>query len=68
VGQEFWYGFARTVAEKFRQGDFTGGIVGGIELVGEGLARHFPRLDSGTNHWPDEDDQGTGEIIPPGYW
>ena len=68
VGQEFWYGIARTVAEKFRRGDFTGGIVAGIDLVGEGLARHFPRLDSGSNDSPDEDDQGTGEIIPPGYW
>lgn len=67
VGQEFWYRIACAVAERFRQGDFTGGIVAGIEAVGEGLARHFPRLSSGTNDLPDEDDQGMGEIIPPGY-
>jgi len=58
VGQEFWYSIARTVAERFRQGDFTDGIVAGIEVVGEGLARHFPRLDNGANDWPDEGDQG----------
>lgn len=56
VGQEFWYGIARTLAENFRQGDFTSGIVAGIEALGDGLARHFPRFNGGTN-WPDEDDQ-----------
>jgi uncharacterized membrane protein len=55
VGQEFWYAIARTVAEKFRQGDFTGGIVAGIEEVGEGLASHFPRLPS-VNDLPDKED------------
>jgi uncharacterized membrane protein len=59
VGQEFWYAIAGTLAERFRQGDFTGGIVAGIEAVGEGLARHFPRPDTGANDWHDEDDQGT---------
>jgi uncharacterized membrane protein len=46
VGQEFWHRIARALADRFKQGDFTGGIVEGIEVVGEGLARHFPDLDS----------------------
>src|SRR5207302_895867 len=35
VGQEFWHQVAAAVSEKFREGDFTGGLVHGIETVGE---------------------------------
>jgi uncharacterized membrane protein len=42
VGQEFWHAVAAAVSEKFREGDFTGGLVKGIETVGEQLATHFP--------------------------
>lgn len=42
VGQEFWSRVAAAVSEKFREGDFTGGLVNGIEEVGEQLAAHFP--------------------------
>jgi uncharacterized membrane protein len=42
VGQEFWHQVAAVVSEKFRRGDFTGGLVRGIEEVGERLAAHFP--------------------------
>ena len=42
VGQEFWDSVAAILSEKFRQGDFTGGLVRGIEKVGEQLATHFP--------------------------
>lgn len=58
VGQEFWYGIARALTERFRQGDLTGGLVAGIEAVGEGLARHFPYLESDVNELPDEIDYG----------
>src|SRR5687767_15430842 len=34
VGQEFWDCVAAAVSEKFREGDFTGGLVKGIEEVG----------------------------------
>ena len=58
VGQEFWHRIARALSERFRHGDFTGGLVAGIEEVGEGLARHFPRLETDINELPDEiDDQ-----------
>jgi uncharacterized membrane protein len=60
VGQEFWHRIARTLAEKFMQRDFTGGIVAGIEAVGEGLAKHFPYVDSDTNELPDEVDDLRG--------
>ena len=42
VGQEFWDSIAAVLSEKFREGDFTGGLVKGIEKVGEQLATHFP--------------------------
>jgi uncharacterized membrane protein len=42
VGQEFWESVAAIISEKFRQGDFTGGLLNAIEKVGEELATHFP--------------------------
>ena len=42
VGQEFWSRLAERVVERFREGDFTGGLSRGIEEVGEQLAAHFP--------------------------
>ena len=38
VGQECWHEIVRIVSEKFRQGDFTDGLVRGIAVVGEQLA------------------------------
>jgi uncharacterized membrane protein len=42
VGQEFWNHVAAAISEKFHDGDFTGGLVRGIEEVAEQLATHFP--------------------------
>ena len=42
VGPEFWERVAAAVSEHFRNGDFTLGLVRGIETVGEQLALHFP--------------------------
>jgi uncharacterized membrane protein len=42
VGQEFWQRVANRVSEHFRDGDFTTGLLKGIEEVGEQLAAHFP--------------------------
>ena len=59
VGQEFWHRVVAVVSERFRQGDFTGGLVRGIEEVGEQLASHFP-YDAATdvNELPDDVDFG----------
>ena len=48
VGQQFWDRVAAVVSEKFREGDFTGGLVRGVEEIGEQLAAHFPH-DSTTD-------------------
>ena len=42
VGQEFWHRVVDVVADKFRAGDFTAGLIRGIEEVGERLSTHFP--------------------------
>ena len=61
VGQEFWHRIVRTVTEKLKQGDYTGGLVAGIEAVGEDLAKHFPYDATGdTNELPDDVDFGPG--------
>ncbi len=57
VGPEFWSEVVLGMAERFRQEDFTGGIVSGVEHVGAQLAQHFP-FDAGTdvNKLPDKVD------------
>lgn len=61
VGQEFWQQIVGIVSERFRRGDFTGGLVAGIEVVGEGLAQHFPYdAANDTNELPDDVDYGSG--------
>lgn len=59
VGQEFWHRVVAAVSERFRSGDFTGGLVHGIEVVGEQLSTHFP-YDPATdkNELPDSVDFG----------
>ncbi len=42
-GDAFWADLAKAMAEHFRRGDFTDGVVHGIERAGELLARTFPR-------------------------
>lgn len=59
VGQEFWHRVVAVVSERFKEGDFTGGLVRGIEEVGEQLASHFP-YDAATDvdELPDDVDFG----------
>jgi uncharacterized membrane protein len=59
VGPEFWSDVAQAISERFRTGDFTGGILHGIETVGRELAAHFP-YDAATdvNELPDDIDFG----------
>ena len=42
-GDAFWASLADAMGGHFRGGDFTAGLVHGIEHAGEILARHFPR-------------------------
>jgi uncharacterized membrane protein len=60
VGQEFWQNIACALSENFKHGDFTSGLVAGIEAVGENLARYFPYLENDINELPDEVDEYWG--------
>ena len=57
VGQDFWSVLVDRVTQRFKEGDFTGGLVRGIEDIGEQLASHFP-YDSASdvNELPDDVD------------
>jgi uncharacterized membrane protein len=57
VGQAFWDEVTKQVSERFRSGDFTEGLVRGIEMVAEELRTHFP-YDAATdvNELPDDVD------------
>ncbi len=60
VGPEFWEHVTAAVALRFRDGDFTGGLVHGIETVGHELARHFPPdPEHDANELPDDLDFGS---------
>jgi uncharacterized membrane protein len=62
VGQEFWELVASHLTEHFREGEFTEGLVHGIEEVGHQLAAYFP-YDRSTdiNELPDDIDFGDRE-------
>ena len=51
VGQAFWDSVAAALSERFKAGDFTGGLEQGIAEVGRQLAKHFPAGEGGN---PDE--------------
>jgi uncharacterized membrane protein len=61
VGQEFWEAAVAAVTARFRDGDFTEGLVRGIEEVGRRLAEHFPYDPAhDTNELPDDVEFGKG--------
>jgi uncharacterized membrane protein len=60
VGQEFWEAVASQLSGHFRKGDFTGGLVSAVDVIGETLGTHFP-YDAATdvNGLPDDVDFGS---------
>ena len=57
VGQEFWDSIAAAMSKDFKKGEFTDGLVRGIETAARGLATYFP-YDASTevNELPDDID------------
>jgi uncharacterized membrane protein len=53
-GDTFWSEVAAAMAAEFQRGDFTAGLVLGIERCGTLLAEHFPRTGDDKNELPDE--------------
>ncbi len=56
VGDGFWLEARDRAGALFSEGKFTEGIVAAVELVGEALARHFPKAkgEADANELPDE--------------
>ena len=49
VGDAFWTDIAARVGTRFREGQFTEGVVEAVDAIGEALARHFPCDAEGGN-------------------
>jgi uncharacterized membrane protein len=52
-GQAFWQELAGSMSARFHAGEFTEGIVQGINRAGELLAVHFPRRPDDIDELPD---------------
>jgi uncharacterized membrane protein len=53
-GNPFWSELAAAMTEHFKRGDFTAGLIHGIERAGALLAEHFPRTADDRNELPDD--------------
>ncbi len=56
-GDAFWKETASAMEQAFRRGQFTEGMIAGVERVGELLKQHFPRGTKDRNELPDEIDE-----------
>jgi uncharacterized membrane protein len=54
VGEQEWEGICRKMEAAFRQADYEGGVVGGIQEVTRLLAKHFPPIGEDRNELPDK--------------
>jgi uncharacterized membrane protein len=54
VGAQEWEGICRKMEAAFRQADFEGGVVRGIQEVTQHLTRHFPPIGDDRNELPDK--------------
>jgi uncharacterized membrane protein len=54
VGEQEWEGICRKMEAAFRQADYEGGVVRGIQEVTRHLAEHFPPIGDDRNELPDK--------------
>ncbi len=54
VGDNFWDDIKEKMLVHFKQNDFTTGLIAGIEMAGNSLARFFPYQNDDVNELPDE--------------
>lgn len=57
AGDDFWKGVASVMEAHFRKEQFTEGVLVGIGLLGEELARHFPRARKDKDELPNTIDE-----------
>jgi uncharacterized membrane protein len=53
-GDEFWRDVAASMEQHFKRGEFTQGLVNGVERAGELLAQHFPAKPDDRNELPNK--------------
>jgi uncharacterized membrane protein len=53
-GDFFWQEVVSAIREKLASGILTDAVVGGITLVGDALAHHFPRRSDDRNELPNK--------------
>jgi uncharacterized membrane protein len=53
VGAAGWQKICAEMETDFRSGNFTGGVIRGIDAVSRQLAAHFPKHGAGKNELPD---------------
>lgn len=53
-GQTFWCEVAEAMRGKFIEGQYTDGVIHGIQTAGQVLKQHFPRQKKDINELPDE--------------
>ncbi len=54
VGAQGWEKACREMETAFKQGNYEGGVVSGIQAVTRHLAEHFPAVGAGRNELPDK--------------
>jgi uncharacterized membrane protein len=53
VGAAGWQKICAGMEEDFKAGNFSGGVIRGIQAVSQQLAAHFPKRGKGPNELPD---------------
>lgn len=53
VGAAGWQKICAAMETEFRGGNFTGGVIKGIQAVSRELAKYFPKQGAGPNELPD---------------
>jgi uncharacterized membrane protein len=54
VGSREWENICRTMETAFKQGNYEGGVISGIQAVTQHLMKHFPASGAGRNELPDK--------------
>jgi uncharacterized membrane protein len=53
VGDAGWQKICKAMEDDFKAGNFSGGVIRGIQAVSRELAAHFPKRGKGPNELPD---------------
>jgi uncharacterized membrane protein len=54
VGHDTWAAICAAMEAEFRNGNFEGGVIAGVQSITRHLAKHFPPDGVGANELPDK--------------